>query len=382
MAPVFARLRLVCALTLAAAGAARAAPPADARPQVAVMAFTASGAPGSLAAAATGAVAAELDRLGAFKVLAEDDVMKLLSLEHRQQMLGCVRGNCATESAGAAGAAGAEYMVTGQVSKVGADEAATYGIDLALTSTRTRERISSITDVAPSEAALVRAVPRLVARLTERVLGAHTGRLVVQTNEAGAVVKIDEKVRGTTPVPRPLDVPAGPRSLVVEKEGFVAWQSDLTIQPGRSRLESVTLVPSPDYIQAYETRARRIRAGAWAATALAVAGATTAVVFQMRASSAYGDTATPGTFAYYKQKVLDQASAPQGVDYRALMDRRKNDVTFDQNVSYVGMSLGAIGAGLATGLWLMGDDPARYASYRAVAAVLPGGASITVARAF
>jgi hypothetical protein len=196
------------------------------------------------------------------------------------------------------------------------------------------------------------------------------------------VVKVDDQARGTTPLPAPLELPSGPRSLSVEKQGFVTWQQDLTVQAGRLAEERVNLVPSPDFVKDYESRARKIRIGAWTATGVAAGGLVTAVVFQLRASKLYGDAATPGTFLYYKQQLLG-ASPPAGAREQA--QRLQGQVSTAQNVSYVGMGLLAVGAGVGTWLWVWGDDPDRYSRYRGLAASLapaPGGGALALSGTF
>jgi hypothetical protein len=196
------------------------------------------------------------------------------------------------------------------------------------------------------------------------------------------VVKVDDQVKGTTPLPGPLELPSGPRSIAVEKRGFVTWQSDLVVQAGKIAEERVSLVPSPDFIHEYESRARKLRIGAWTATGVAGAGLLTAVVFQLRASKLYGDAATPGTFLYYKQQLLGASPPP---DARDQAQRLQSQVNTAQTISYVGMGLLAVGAGVGTWLWVAGDDPDRYARYRGLTASLapgPGSASLALSGSF
>lgn len=370
---------------LASAAVARGDAPAESRPRLAVLDLATSGASPSLAAAAGGVVASELDRLGVFKVITSEAIRSLLALELQKQILGgCTGGECVSS---VGGALGADFLVGGKVTAVGgAGSPVTYGIDLTLSNVKKGTQEGQASDAAATEAELVQRLPRVVGRLTAKLLAARSGQLVVAVSEPGAVVKVDEQARGTSPLPGPLELPSGPRSLVVEKEGFVAWQADVTVHPGRIAEERVSLVPSPDFIQRYERRARTYRIGAWTATGVAVVGAAAAIGFQLQASKIYGNSTTEGTFLYYKQKLIDGATPPPGVDFRAEAERLKNRMNTAENLSYVGMGLGVVGAGAAAYFWIAGEDPGRYARYRRTVSVdvtpSPGGAAVALAASF
>lgn len=379
-------LLLVAALAgqLCALGA-RAAP-ADPRPRLAVMDLQASGASASLSGAATGAVSSELDRLRVFQVVTAEAIRGMLALERQKQVLGCSADSSAC-LAEVGGALGVDYLVSGRVIALGGTKGGpvTYTLELTLSSVKRASREGAALEAATSEAALIALVPRAVSKLTAKLLASRTGKLVVTASESGAVVKVDDLARGTTPLPGPLEVPSGPRSLSVEKQGFVAWQTDVVVQAGKVTEEAVTLVPSPDFIEAYESRARRMRIGAWTASGLALAGVATAVLMQLRAGSLYGTSSTPDTFLYYRQKVLDGAPAPAGGDWRSDVRRLGSQVTNAENLSYVGAGVAAVSGGIALWLWLGGDDPGRYARYRRASVALtpnPGGATLALGGSF
>jgi hypothetical protein len=378
-----ARLALAAVVLLVAGPAAAA--PADQRPKVAVLDFQPSGASASLAAAATGAVSSELDRLQVFKVITSEAIRGMLALEKQKQMLGCSADSSAC-LAEIGGALGVDYLVTGRVIGLGSGSSAmTYSLELTLSNVKKASRDGSALEKAGNEAALISLVPRAVGRLTATLLSSRTGKLVVTATETGAVVKVDDQARGTTPLPGPLDLPSGPRTLSVEKQGFVAWQTDVVIHPGKMTEEAVTLMPSPDFIAAYESRARRMRIGAWTATAVAVAGVATTIYMQAHATSLYGSPTTPETFLYYRQKLTDGAVAPGGGDYRADVNRLASEVTTAENLSYAGAGVAAVSGGIAIWLWLAGDDPNRYTRYHSAslqAYPVPGGVALALSGSF
>ncbi|HEY7725017.1 MAG TPA: PEGA domain-containing protein [Anaeromyxobacteraceae bacterium] len=378
------RALAVSSLILAAGPAAAAEP----RPTLAVIDLVAAGASPSLASAAGGVVGTELDRLQVFKVITSEAIRGMLALERQKMILGaCSGGACATDIGSALGA---DYLVSGKVTAVGGTGGAParFSLELVLSNVKKGTQEGQSTETAPTEAQLMTLVPRSVGKLTSKLLASRSGRLVVVVSEAAAVVKVDEQARGTTPLPGPLTLPSGPRALSVEKDGFVAWQADVTVQPGRIVEERVNMVPSPDFIRSYESRAGKMRLGAWAGTGAAVLGAAAFAVFQYRASQLYGNSTTDGTFLYYKQKLVDGAAPPAGADasyWRGRAQSLQNQVNTAQNLSYIGGGLAAVGAGVAAWMWIGGDDPHKYDRYRGTAlevAPLPGGAAVAVAGNF
>ncbi len=380
MAPMRA---LVLLALLLPALTARAA---EQKPKLAILDFTANGASKELASAAGGVAASELDRLGVFKVMTADAIRNMLAFEKQRQMLGCSDTGCIAELGGALGA---DYLVAGKVSRLAASKDApeSFTLELTLSSVKKAQREGSVIETGRSEQELLGKVGRAAQRLVQKVLSGRSGTLVVSCSEAGAVVKVDDQVKGTTPLQGQIALAAGPHALVVEKQGFVAFQKDVQIQPGQLSDERATLVPSPDFIREYEARQRKVRLGAWISTGVAAAGLVGAVLLQVDASRVYGNESTPGTFLYARRKLLDgqEVDPVTGVDYRAQANALKATVDQRQTLSYVAGGVGAAAAATATWLWIAGDEPDRYARYRTVAArlevaPLPGGAlaSLTV----
>lgn len=366
-------------LALVALLAATPALAADQKPKLAVLDLQANGASKELASAAGGAVASELDRLGAFKVITSEAIREMLAFEKQRQMLGCADSGCLAE---VGGALGVDYLVSGKVSRLAAlkDAPESFTIELTLSSVRKGQREGSVIETGRSEAELLGKAGRAAQRLVQKVLAGRTGTLAVGCSEAGAVVKVDDQVKGTTPLQGQVVLPAGPHTLVVEKQGFVAFQKDVQIQPGKLTDERATLVPSPDFIRDYEARQRKVRLGAWISTGVAVAGLAGAVLMQADATRLYGTETTPGTFLYARRKLLDgqEVDPVTGVDYRAQAASLKSRVSQRETLSWVSAGVGGAAAVTATWLWISGDDPDRYARYRDVATrldvtPLPGG---------
>jgi hypothetical protein len=336
---------------------------ADTRPRLAVLDLVANGASKELASATGGVVANELDRLGVFKVVTSDAIRALLALEKQRQMLGCTDASCLTEIGGALGV---DYLVSGKVSRLAAGREAPerLTLELTLSSVRSGQGEGSAIETAGSEGELQGRVARAVGKLVARVLAGRSGTLVVASSEAGAVVKVDEQVKGTTPLQGVIPVPSGTHALSVEKDGFVAFQKEIQVLPGKLTEERAALAPSPDFIRSYESRQKKLRVGAWIASGLAVAGATAAILLQADASRLYGNDSTAGTFLYDRRKLLDGVYTENGVDLQAQANRLKSQISQRQTLTWVAAGAGAAGAATATWLWIAGDDPGRYARYR------------------
>jgi hypothetical protein len=378
------KVRPVALLLLAATAAPAAAAPA--RPSVAVIDLVANGASRELASAAAGVVATELDRLGAFKVVTSDAIRDMLAFEKQRQMLGCTEQGCLAEIGGALGV---DYLVSGKVSRLPAAGGApeTVTLELTLSSVRTALREGSAIETGRSEGELLQRVGRAVGRLMRKLLAARSGGLVLQVTEAGAVVRVDDQVRGTSPLPGQLALSAGPHALSVEKDGFVAWQRELRIEPGQVAEERVLLVPSPDFVQAFEARQRRLRLGAWISTGVAAAGVAGAVLLQADAARLYGSESTPGTFLYDRRRLQDGVAVEGGVDLRTQADSLKRSIEQRERLSWVAAGAGVAGAVAATWLWIAGEDPERYARFRGGQARLevaprPGGLAATLSVGF
>jgi len=361
---------LALVASLLAAGPALAA---DAKPKLAVLDFAANGASKELTSAASSAAANEIDRLGVFRIITADAIRDMLAFEKQRQMMGCADSGCIAEIGGALGV---DYIISGKVTRIAAAAGLpeTFSIDMTLSNVKKGQREGSVVEAGKSEGEILGKVGRAAQKLVAKILAGRAGSLVISAAEAGAVVKIDEQVRGTTPLQGQISLPSGPHLLVVEKQGFVSWQKDVQIEPGKLVEERATLVPSPDFIKDYESRQGKLRFGAWASTGVAVAGLAVAIWGQVDANRLYGNETTPDTFLYARRKLLDGDES-----FRAQATSLKSDVEQRQLLSAVGAGVGGAAAIAAVYFWVAGDDPNRYGRYREGSARLdvvpaPGGA--------
>lgn len=372
--------RLPFLLLLASlAAAAEGAPP-----HIAVFDFQANGASPQLANALTGSVANELQRLGAFRVITGDAIRSVLAADRQRQLLGCDSSECISDITGALEM---DYLLTGKVSRVnGSNGRATFTLELALINKKTAAREGSDVQQSNTEAGLISQSTTALMKTMKGLLAARSGSLLLAASEAGATVKLDDVVVGTTPLPGTLAVPAGPHMVRVEKEGFVAFQRELRVGPNETVETNVTMVPSNDFIQSYRATQSKLRFGAWASTTVALLGVGAAGYFNYKADQTYGSVSRPGTFAFHRELLRQGVESDESGDHRAETTRLRTEIQNNQRLMMISAGAAAVGAVAAVTFFVVGDDPGHYDRFMAVekvgAVVTPDGASGAVSFSF
>ncbi len=344
-------------------------------PSLAVSDFTSSGATSELASAVGGVAGNELARLGVFRVQTADATRVLLGVERQRQLLGCGEG---CQNVDLSALLGFDFLVMGKVSKaLGLPGAgATFTLELSLLEVKSGQRLSSELVSARSESALVASVGPAAVKLVGRLLQGRQGSFILSSSEAGAAVKVDGSIVGTTPLEGRRPLAAGPHLLSVEKAGYVTWEKEVRIAPDAVSEESARLVPSPDTIERYEASARRMRLGAWLTTAVAVAGAGTFAAFQVRVGQLYGDPSREGTFQYHRAQLELADPNGEAVDHRAAAGALAGQIQSSQLISYVGAGVAGAATVGALYFWIAGESPDRYARFKEVRVAggpTPGG---------
>jgi hypothetical protein len=341
-------------------------------PKMAVPDFQTSAGNEPLAAMMAGSVATEIDRTGLFTVTTSDQVRALLSLDRQHQLMGCNDDSC---NSNVAEQLGVDFMVNGRLTRLTDSKKATTGLtlDLSIIDTKSGKRVSSREVKGNSEADLVGKLTENVAALIAPLLTGRQGFIVVIASEDGSVVKVDGTQLGTTPMTQRLQVPGGPHVLRIEKEGFTSVQKQVKVAPDQVTEEAVRLVPSPDFIEGYEKKQWGLRVGAFIAAGVAVAGIATFGIMQGQAQASYGDPSQPNSFAGLRSSLVSM----EDPEVRKKAEDLRNKINSQLAISYVAGGLGLAGAVTATVLFLIGEDPNKYQSYRgprASAWLLPTGA--------
>ena len=343
-------------LMLLSAGSASTEP---ARPRLGISDFAAPKESQAISAASNSLVANELQRLGAFEVVTADQLRSLLGYERQQQLLGCASDSC---SSNLGASLNMDYLVTGQLTPIkGTGDAISYSLDLQLVSVKTGKRERGETVTGTTEQQLIINVTPAVVKLVQSILKERSGALVLVCSEAGSTVKVDDAVIGVTPLEGRVGLAGGPHIVAVEKDGYVTWQKEVRIKANDLAEENVHLVPSPDTIEAWESKQSKLRFGAISTTALAVVGIATGVVLQVLAGSEYAK------FARYRDELVKGNELDNlGGSNRTAANSSKATVSTYQTISFVGLGVGAASAIAATVLWVLSDDPGRYRAYRKV----------------
>ncbi len=350
---------------------------ADPTPGLAVMDFAIEGAPPEIAAATSGLVAHELERLQLFRVTTAETTRVILGVERQRSLLGCE--SCSGSSLSEL--TSFEYLVTGKLVRSGAPKDSSYTLMLTLLKTGSASPLSSVRVEAKGEEKLLQEVPPATLKLVGKLLEGRRGSLVVASSEVGAAVKIDDTQVGTTPLQARVPVAAGPHLLTVEKDGFSQVRKEVRVSPDQVSDEFVRMVPSPDMAEAYEAKATRYRVLAWVATGVGVAGLATFVTGNLVATSKFGDAQTAGSFSWYKAQLL---AGNESTDNREKAGALKAEIEGMQTISWIGLAAAGAGAVAATVFFVIGDPPGRYEAYRGKTGVVsmgltptPGGVVLT-----
>ena len=330
----------------------------DSRVKIAVLDLQARGVDASLVQSAGTLIASELNKLEVFKVISREDIRNMLSFEKDKQNLGCDSDQACLAEIG--GALGVEYIVAGSLAKIGD----TMVLSLALNNTKTAGVENRVSETVSGKSdALIGALSRNAKVLVSKILKGREGFLVLAIAETGAVVKVDGLIKGTTPLKGRLTLTLGPHLLEVEKAGFVSYSEDISVPNKQVLAKNVALVPSSDFIDAYESKAKKMRTAAWITTGLAVAGAGTAVFFNQKSAST--ETSFNAAKATYQTTLLQS-------DYdrmRSLANTGNSQVL----LARVGLGAGVAALAAATYFWVAGDEPHKYEGFKDAAPEAPAG---------
>ncbi|MCK6551571.1 PEGA domain-containing protein [Myxococcota bacterium] len=300
----------------------------------------------------------------------------MMQLEETKQL--CTGEADAACMAEIGGALGVDFLVYGEVAKI----ADTYSLSLVLLDIRKAEAANRVNKKITDPRQLLDETDSAAKLLVQPLLEGKKGFLVLEIREGGAKVSVDGRTVGVTPLAGRLELAMGAHEVAVEKEGFLTWARTIDIPPGQATVESVALVPSQEFIEAYSASASRTRTIAWITGGAAVALAGAAGVLRLSNDGRFDDLVAKG---YIDQRDACAEVAPDydGASYCPTALGYENGVvgTIDSIETMDTIALGAVLAGVATGavslyLWLSGDDPARYDAFGA--SVGPGAASLSI----
>ncbi len=300
-------------------------------PSLPVMEIAAqNGADARLAILATDSAAESLRDLNVFKIISSEDIKKILAFQREKAVTTgqCNEDQCLAEIGGALGA---DYMVSGKLTKI--DKMLKLDLTLFNNGKAKVENAVSQDNIA-DEKSLVEAAKLLARRVIAPLLEKNSGQLFVAVTDvgaAGATINIDGKTVGTTVPPNvqtaPIPLGWGPHHIILQKEGFLAFEKDVQIDEGQATTLPVTLVPSPDFIDAYKGRNSKLRIGSYITGALTIVAAGAAIYF---------NEVNLHLYKVYSNCVADQTTGPpsatnhapnpnvDGCEYLATMEGQAN----------------------------------------------------------
>ena len=310
--------------------------------RLAVLELDARGLDATLAESVTGLVVREVDRTGVFDTISMDDIKVMLEHEQNKLAVGCDDASCLAEIGGALGV---EILLSGSVNKIGQ----TYVLSLKLIDVRKAVVINRQERTVPGKPDdLIDAARSAVRMLVRPLLKQAEGTLRVSCSEEGAEVYVDDLMLGTTPI-EARKLPGGYHVLKVKKESFVAFSMDVFVGPSKKTDIMVTLVPSPEFVRQYESKASTYRSLAWVFTAVSVAAAGSASGLLVWNDSRLGD------YNQDRQRLLDE-----GVGDAQELNSRADSINAVDTATWVVGGVAMVSLGTALYFWISGDPPGRY----------------------
>ncbi len=319
-----------------------------------------------------------LAQLGVFSVISSEDIKRLLTLEATKQA--CTGDADAACLAEIGGALGVDYLVYGEVAKLGD----VFSVSLSLLDTARATATGRANAKVDRANQLLTETERLAKVLVRPLLEANRGFIVIQVSEPEAKIAIDGRLVGVSPLSERTQVAMGPHEVVVDKPGFVTAAQTVDVSPNKVTVEQVALVPNQAFIAGYESTAATVRGVAWATTVLGVLGLGTAGALRLIADASFDDLVSKGQLEQ-GGVCADRSAAFNRTDYCPTERGRAQDVVQEVE-SIERMDTAALAAAIGGGvsavlgvvLFLTGDSPGRYAVYSAgvSASVGPGGVDL------
>ena len=231
-------------------------------------------------------------------------------------------------------------------------------------------------------------------------LGREGGWLAIKASETQSVLTVDGSEVGL--LTGPVELPAGPHRIHLERGGFVPAERDVDVPLGASRSLSVVFEPTPETRAAYVSAAESRRTWSWVTlgvgAAIAAGGAVLAIVEQNKLPAAQSALASAnqawlprGGGACDHTQDLSPATV---MSCDSLLDNASSRVDDLHTMRAVGWAVaGGGGAIFVTGavLVLTAPDPHKYdekpvnrlfVGWRVIPQIGIGNRSVTVARSF
>jgi len=182
---------------------------------------------------------AALGKSDALMVMTQEDIRSLVSFDQIKTALSCESDSSCLADIGSA--LGVPFLLSGQLAALGP----TLILSISLIDVEHAQPVGREVVSAPSEDQLGAGIEPAIARLIAPVLAGRVGALVVIVDQKGAVIEIDGRAVGTTPLP-PLSLPVGSHRVTVSKKFFYSETRDVVVRVGQATSTTVTLKQLPD----------------------------------------------------------------------------------------------------------------------------------------
>ena len=194
------------------------------------------------------------------QIITQGEVAAVLGLDRLRQLLGCSDDQrCLSETAGSLDA---DRLLSGSLTILERTALVTVRLIDAPKGRTLARATATLLDATEQE--LVDAARRLAYEVVTGKRLDTSGVLRLRVDRPGAVVTLDGKELGRSPLPSAPRVLEGPHTVMVQKDGYVRWSTTVSVPPGGEVPVEVQLVP----IRLLGEQARsRLWSWAWASPA-------------------------------------------------------------------------------------------------------------------
>jgi hypothetical protein len=214
-----------------------------------------------------------------YVIVTQGEVAAVLGLDRLRQLLGCNDDRCMSETSRALDA---ERLLSGSLTIL----ERTALLTVRLIDTREGRTLAraSTSLLAATEKELVDAARRLSFEVITGKRLDTSGVIRIQVDRPGAVVTLDGKEIGQTPLTGSQRVLEGPHAVVVQKDGYVRWSTTVSVTAGGEVPVEAQLIP----IKLLGEQARsRLWYGGYTVTGVAVLAAGSGIWFNKMAGDSY-----------------------------------------------------------------------------------------------
>ena len=194
-----------------------------------------------------------------------------------------------------------------------------------------------------------------------------SGVVLIQMDEDDAHIHVDGQLIGSSPIRSGIKLSKGRHRIDVRKEGFMAWTYQVDVKPQQSKILSVVLIPTDDFVQAYKRRTGRIRTAAWITGAAGLLLAGTSAVLKLNSDGQFDDLLSRDWLTRDLSRCEQLGLSPRNKEFCPTTLGIRNNVLDDvdaiETMDTIALTTLIVGVGSALTsavLFIAGDDPHRY----------------------